>query len=203
MLSYLYGWTQPEISMHVHQCARFFNNPRLVHGRTIRRIVKYLASTYTYVYLPDLNWRLSTRGVINNTDKGKFIECYVYADCDGGQAQADADNSENFMSRTVYVITYAVFPVLWCSKLQAEIYLSTTEAEYIALGQAMPDVITFMDLMKEVSFIFDIHLPKPEVFCKLFEDNQSCIFVAESNRFSPRKRHISIKYHHFWSFVQK
>ena len=56
--------------------------------------------------------------------------------------------------------------------------------------------------MKEVSFIFETHLPKPEVFCKVFEDIQSCIAVAESNRFSPRTKHIAIKYHHFQCFVQ-
>ena len=57
--------------------------------------------------------------------------------------------------------------------------------------------------MKEVSFIFDINLPKSEVFCKLFKDNQSWIVVAESNRFSLRKKPITIKYHHLRSFIQK
>ena len=59
-----------------------------------------------------------------------------------------------------------------------------------------------MELMKEVSFIFDIHIPKPEVFCKVFEENRNCIFVAESNKLSPRTKHIAIKYHNFQSFVQ-
>ena len=59
-----------------------------------------------------------------------------------------------------------------------------------------------MELMKEVSFIFDIHIPNPEVFCKVFKENRNCIAVAESNKFSPRKKHIAIKYHHFQSFFQ-
>ena len=48
-----------------------------------------------------------------------------------------------------------------------------------------------MAFMKEVSFIFDIHLPNPEVFCKLFEDNQSCIDVAESKK-SHEEQKISL-----------
>ena len=56
--------------------------------------------------------------------------------------------------------------------------------------------------MKEIYFIFDVHLPKPEVFCKVFEDNKICIAVTESNKLSPRKNHISINYHHFRSFIQ-
>ena len=40
-----------------------------------------------------------------------------------------------------------------------------------------------MALMKELCFIFDMHLPKLEVFWKVFGDNQSCIDVMESNIF--------------------
>ena len=47
-----------------------------------------------------------------------------------------------------YVITYAGCPVLWCSKLQTEIDLSTTETEYILLSKAMRKVIPFMGFMK-------------------------------------------------------
>ena len=53
MLSYIQGSTQPEILMAVHQCARFYNNPHLVHERAVRLITKYFASTSTYVDLPD------------------------------------------------------------------------------------------------------------------------------------------------------
>ena len=54
--------------------------------------------------------------------------------------------------------------------------------------------------MNEVYFIIFIHLPKPEVFCKVFKDNQGFIAVAESNKLSPRK-HIAIKYHTFCGFI--
>ena len=63
--------------------------------------------------------------------------------------------------------------------------------------------MNFMKLMKEVSFIFDINLPKREVFRKLFEDNQSCIAVVESKQLSPRTKHITIEYHHFRIFLLK
>ena len=45
MLTYLSGSTRPYISMSVHQCARFYNFPRLLHEREIRRIGKYLLGT--------------------------------------------------------------------------------------------------------------------------------------------------------------
>ena len=71
------------------------------------------------------------------------------------------------------------------------------------MSEAIREVIPFMAMIKEVSFIFNIHLPKPEVFCKVLEDNKSCIAVTESNKLSPRTKHITIKYHHLRSFLQK
>ena len=68
--------------------------------------------------LPDINQRLTTCGVVYRTDIEKVIDCYVYADVAVGWSQADADNAENAISRTGYVIKYAGYPLLWCSKLQ-------------------------------------------------------------------------------------
>ena len=64
MLSYIQGSPQPEILMAVHQCARFYNNPHIVHERAVRLITKYLVSTSTYVYLPYGNKLLTTRGKV-------------------------------------------------------------------------------------------------------------------------------------------
>ena len=51
---------------------------------------------------------------------------------------------------------FACCPITWQSKLQTEIALSTTESEYIALSTAMREVIPFLNLLKEVSGVFDI-----------------------------------------------
>ena len=45
-----------------------------------------------------------------------------------------------------------------------EIALSMTELEFTVLIQAMRDIISFIFPMRKVSFIFDINIPKPEVF---------------------------------------
>jgi hypothetical protein len=39
-----------------------------------------------------------------------------------------------------YLITYAGCPMHWASEMQTEIALSSTEAEYIALSQAIREV---------------------------------------------------------------
>ena len=69
MLSYLQGSKRPEISMYIHQCARFFSDSRLVHEHTVRCIANYLASTSTYLDFTDENQQVSTHKIVYNPDK--------------------------------------------------------------------------------------------------------------------------------------
>ena len=107
------------------------------------------------------------------------------------------------MSWNGFVIGYAGYPIVWCSKLQTEVALLTTEAEYITLSQSMREVKHIIQLMQELKPLIDFYNPTPEIHCKLFKNNWSCIIVAESARLTPRTTHIAIKYHHFSHFVQK
>ena len=59
---------------HTPVCT-FFNNLHLMHEITVRHITKYLASTSTYVDLPEGNWRLTARGVFYRPDIETVFEC--------------------------------------------------------------------------------------------------------------------------------
>ena len=39
-----------------------------------------------------------------------------------------------------------------------------------------------MEFLKEVSAVFTLHVPTPKVYCKMFEDNNSFIALAESHK---------------------
>ena len=90
-------------------------------------------------------------GIIYKPDKTKGLECYIDADFAGTWSQADADNAENVLSCTGYILIYTNCPILWVSCLQTEIALSTAEAEYIALSQALCDDILLITLLKEIN----------------------------------------------------
>ena len=158
------------------------------YERAMIRIVRYLYST-------------RDRGIIYKPNKSLGLECFVDADFAGGWNQADADNPDNVMSRTGYVIRYVGCPIGWCSKLQTEIALSTAEVEYIALSQSLRKVIPLMTLVEELSQIFPLYINKPDFHCKVYEDNQSCIAMTESSKFTPKTKHIALKYHHFRAYV--
>ena len=88
------------------------------------------------------------RGVIYTVDKSRGLEVYVDADFDCGWNMADSNNAYNVLSRTGFVIRYAGCPVIWSSKLQTEISLSTAEAEYIAMSQALGEAFPVQRLAK-------------------------------------------------------
>lgn len=45
------------------------------------------------------------------------------------------------MYQTEYVVMYANYLIIWCSKLYTDIGLSTVEIEYISISQALHNVI--------------------------------------------------------------
>ena len=82
------------------------------------------------------------------------IKCYADADFSGAWCREDAYQVGSVLSRTGYIIKFANCPIVWVSKMQTEIALLTTEAEYISLSQSMRDLISLRHIMLEVSSVF-------------------------------------------------
>jgi len=130
----------------------------------------------------------------------KSFDVYVDASFTGDW---DPDTAR---SRTGYVILYASCPVIWASKLQSEIALSTTESEYLAISTATREVLPLMELVQEMQdHVCGLTATTPRLHCWVFEDNSGAIELASSvknPKMRPRTRHINTKYHHFRNKVQ-
>ena len=74
--------------------------------------------------------------------------------------------------------------------------LSTTEAEYIALSHAMRELIPFRSLVLEFQERLQYISSATTISCKVFEDNNGALELANKPKFRPRTKHIGIKYHH-------
>ena len=130
-LNYLEKSTRPDIAYAVHQCARFSSEPKIEHTQAVKLIGRYLKHT-------------RDKGIIC-TPKEESLECYADAGFAGDWDPeiAEHDNS-TARSRSGHVIMYAGCPLVWASKLQTEIALSTTESEYISLSTALREIIPLM-----------------------------------------------------------
>ena len=155
------------------------------------------------------------------TDNRK-VDCYVDADFAGAFAVENPQDPISVKSRTGYVITYRGSPLLWVSKMQTQVALSTMEAEYVALSQSMRDLIPIRQILQEImttvfkvaptityrSFskafedVKDRSIPSNIEQSTVYEDNHACFKFARMAQLSPRTKHIGIPYHWFRSKVE-
>ena len=129
------------------------------------------------------------------------MDCYVDADFAGLWNIEDSEDPSCVKSRTGYFITLAGCPMIWGSKLQQMVALSTTEAEYLALSYAMRQFLPAKALVQSVLAHIDKQFEGVVIKSPAFEDNQSCIATARSKKISPRTKHIATHVHFFRSHI--
>jgi hypothetical protein len=190
-LNYLEQCTRMDISFAVHQLARFSANPRVPHGHAMKWLGRYLVAT-------------RDKGIIYDPKEQSF-EVYCDADFAGNWdkeiAHWDVDTAR---SRSGYIIKYANCPLIWGSKLQSEIALSSCESEFICLSETVRQVIPLINLVKEIkSRGGPLSVTIPTVHCRVFEDNSGAIQIATVPKMRPRTKHINVKFHFFKSFVER
>jgi hypothetical protein len=159
---------RPDIMTAVSLCGRYSENPSNEHWLALLRILSYLGGTKENV--------LKLGG---NHDK---MTLSAYSDSDW------AGDLDERRSRSGYLILLNNSSIIWCSKLQVSVALSSTEAEYVALSLASRDVVWLRSLLSEMGF-------SQGISTKIYEDNQSCIKIAISTKQLPGTKHIDIRHH--------
>ena len=79
-------------------------------------------------------------------------------------------------------------PVAWSSKLQKVPALSSTEAEYMVLTDAMTEALWLRPLLTELNVLND----NPT---DILVDNQGAINLSKNADFHKRTKHIAVKFH--------
>ena len=106
-------------------------------------------------------------------------------------------------SRTGYLIHLGGCPIIWRSKLQTLIAVSTMEAEYIALSMRMREVIPLKRIFIDLSNCFEVEVKVARAKCPVFEDNSSAIQLANVPKMTPRSKHIALHYHFSVSMYER
>lgn len=189
MLLYISSNTRPDIQFAVHQVARFSHNPKKSHGQALKRIVRYLIET-------------RDRGLLFQPDLTKGLDCWVDADFCGLYGYEDEQDPVSVRSRTGFSLTLFGCPIIWSSKLQSEITLSSTAAEYVAFSMAMRELLPMRALLHELGTKLDLPVMKQSlVRSTVFEDNQGCLSLVNVPKMSPRNKYLALKYHFFRSEI--
>jgi hypothetical protein len=148
--------------------SRFNSNYGLSHWKAVKRVLRYLKGTKHYT----LEYK---RGAGD-----------IRGFCDADWANDINDRR----SVTGYVFTLNGGAISWNSKKQPTVALSTSEAEYMALGQAAKEGIWLKTLLKDLRFDSQNNHP-----ILIFSDSQSAIALSKNAVHHARTKHIDIRHH--------
>jgi hypothetical protein len=166
--------SRPDIMLSVCMCARFHANPKEVHLRVVKRIMRYL------VYTPKFGlWY----------PKGSTFDLIGYSDADYAGCKIDRKSTLGtcqFLGRSL---------VSWASKKQNSVALSTAEAEYIVAGHCCAQLLWMSQTLRD----YGHKLSKVPLLC----DNESAIRMADNLVEHSRTKHIDIRYHFLRDHQQK
>ncbi|KAE8661751.1 hypothetical protein F3Y22_tig00113724pilonHSYRG00184 [Hibiscus syriacus] len=167
-LMYAMVCTRPDISQAIGVVSRYMHDPGKEHWQAVKWILRYILNTVDV-------------GLVFQQDKqdGQCVVGY----CDSDYA-GDLDKRR---STTGYVFTFAKAPVSWKSTLQSTVALSTTEAEYMAVTEAVKEAIWLQGLLGELGM--------EQKHIKVHCDSQSAIHLAKNQVYHARTKHIDVRYH--------
>ena len=173
-LMYVMLGTRPDISYAVSKVSQYSTNPNQTHWTAVKRIFQYLAGT------PNRGLYYGIQG--NGT----------------GYTDADWGSGEDRRSIGGYAFILNGAAISWNSKTQATVALSSTEAEYMALTQAVKESLWLQGILDDLGA--RKHLTEMR---NISIDNQGAIPLAKNPEFHARTKHIDIQYHFVREHIEK
>lgn len=169
-LMYAMVCTRPDIAHAVSLVSRFMANPGKAHWQALKWILRYIRGSLG---------RVLVYGGARNSRRTTAIEGFVDSDYAGCL--------DSRKSLTGFVFTAFGTAISWKASLQKVVALSTTEAEYIALTEAVKESLWLEGIAKELKIQNEVIT----VHC----DSQSAIDLSRNSVHHERTKHIDIKLH--------
>ena len=195
MIWYLYGHSRSELGFPLSQASHFTHSPCCSHELTLIQIGQCLKGT------PD-------QGMIRKPTKfdGLFMDCHGDIDFLSLHGKEPRNDPVSVKSRTGFIISINNCPIVWSSKLQDSIALSTMMVKCYTLSTAMHNVVPLRNLTMTVAKavgIPDEHLSTFKVKC--WEDNTAAETLAnlDPGQTTPRSKFYDVKVHWFRSHLSK
>ena len=162
--------TRPDIANAVRAVARHCRAPRAIHWKAALGILEYINGTSEY-------------GITFQRGTLSGISLEVFADADY------ASKATYRRSVSGGLIVCGGASVCWFSRTQKCVTLSTSEAEYVALGDAVKE---FLFLRQVWRFMLS---SKVMPCFSAFEDNQGAVQLAQNQVTNSNSKHIDVRHH--------
>ena len=160
--------TRPDIAYGIGVVSRFMGNPGREHWNAVKWLLRYLSGT-------------SSHGILFGGSEAKVCQVSGFVDSDFA---ADIDKRRSI---TGYVFILNGGAVSWKASLQSVVALSTTEAEYIALTEAVKEAKWLNGLVSE----FGLKQDSVCIGC----DSSSAIQLSKNPKYHERTKHIDVRLH--------
>ncbi|XP_016169023.1 uncharacterized protein LOC107611630 [Arachis ipaensis] len=158
--------TRPEIAFCINKVCQFMQAPLDKHWKAVKRILRYLQGTRTM----GLHLRKPTELILTG-----------YTDSDW------ASDIEDHKSTAGYCVMFGPNPVSWCSKKQAAVSRSSTEAEYRGIANVVAELLWIRNLLGEIHIL----VPTLKVYC----DNAGAVLMSANPVLHSRSKHFEIDLH--------
>jgi hypothetical protein len=170
MLLYLIKHSCPDIANVVRELSKCMDSATMAAYKEMLRVTKFVLDTESYCL------KIEPKASEENWD------LVVYSDSDW------AGDTENRISITGFIIYLLGVPICWRSKGQKGVTLSSSEAEYVAMSEAVKEIRFVYYLLESLGI--SVKLP---IIVRI--DNIGAIFMAENASSGVRTRHIDTRYH--------
>ena len=151
------------------------NNPNTDHLKEMFRVIKWVLQT------PNIGLKMSPQVV--RDDLGQII-WKVHGICDATWG-SDPDDGRSI---TGYALMFMEVPIIWKSKTQQSVVLSSAEAEYISSTELVKEVLWITQILEFLQMTVTIPVP-------IYIDNISAIHMVRNNISTTNTRHMNIKHH--------
>jgi hypothetical protein len=189
-LAYLTHQTRPDLALAVNVLSQYQTDCREHDWQALIRIIRYLKGTIDLglFYHKDSN-PVSTLHTNDDLANCEWFMPIAYADASHAQ---DVGRK----SRSGHVIMMAGAATNWFCKKQPVISISSTEAEYYSLSEAIKEVLWVRQVFQEVG----VPLNDPTI---VHQDNQSTIAIALNPIQHQRVKHMDVRVHFLRDHLEK
>ena len=184
---------RPDISYSTTKLAQYSANPQPCHYTAVKQIFAYLNAT---IHQGLIYWRTTPRDDLpdiqpdtpmSNIDHQIITtpvpvpQLTAYTDSDWG-----SDRTHR-RSVTGTLLLHSGATILYKTRYQPAVALSSTEAEFVAASDTGKSILYIRSLLTELGYT-------PSTSTPLLVDNRGALFMVESQAPTKRTRHVDIRY---------